>query len=195
MAHRVACEIETSKCPCKSTFWKSRRTARSLVKNATREPTLHFTIPRFGSCVRNAARLSESGRQRRSVSQILRPSSLKLKQNPTRTLAFAGYQFSRTPVAHSDQQLALDSFAAGELMALNAQFVELTSLSLIACKECHTVADMTVQGSPVRLVCPGCRKTLGQWGTMSGSIADITAFIAANKARLCLVRPVPPTVV
>ena len=66
-------------------------------------------------------------------------------------------------------------------MALNAQLIELTSSSLIACKECHAVADITVQGSPFRLVCSGCGKTLGEWETISGSIADITAFIAGNK--------------
>lgn len=65
-------------------------------------------------------------------------------------------------------------------MPLHEQLIELTAKNLIACRECHTIADVSMDGSLVRLVCPTCRVTLGNWSSPSAAGADITAFIASG---------------
>jgi len=64
-------------------------------------------------------------------------------------------------------------------MALNEKLIELTDTHLIACRQCHTLADISViGGSLVKLVCPSCREWLGSWDSTTAAIADLTAFVA-----------------
>jgi uncharacterized paraquat-inducible protein A len=67
-------------------------------------------------------------------------------------------------------------------MALQEQLIELTDKHLIACRECHAKADITLTDSLVTMTCPGCHKTLGNWETTTASLTDITAFVAKGKA-------------
>jgi len=67
-------------------------------------------------------------------------------------------------------------------MGLQKQLIELTDKHLIACRECHANADLTLSDSQVTMICPGCRKTLGNWETTPAALADITAFVAKGKA-------------
>ena len=63
-------------------------------------------------------------------------------------------------------------------MPLNEHLVELTAKSLIACRECRAIADVSMSNSHVKLICPNCHGTLGSWATTSEAAADITAFVA-----------------
>jgi uncharacterized paraquat-inducible protein A len=63
-------------------------------------------------------------------------------------------------------------------MPLHEQLIELTAKNLIACRECHTIVDVSMAGSLVKLICPNCRVTLGDWSSPSAAGADITAFVA-----------------
>jgi hypothetical protein len=65
-------------------------------------------------------------------------------------------------------------------MGLNEQLIELTDKHLIACRQCHTIGDISVDGSRVKLVCPSCRKVLGLWETTAMAAADLTAFVARS---------------
>jgi hypothetical protein len=66
-------------------------------------------------------------------------------------------------------------------MALNENLIELTAQRQIACKHCHTIADITLSHSPVLMWCPTCRQTLGSWETTPQSIAEITAFVSQRR--------------
>jgi len=66
-------------------------------------------------------------------------------------------------------------------MALNENLIELTAQHQIACKHCHTIADIALSHSPVSMTCPACHQTLGTWETTPHSIAEITAFISRRK--------------
>lgn len=63
-------------------------------------------------------------------------------------------------------------------MPLNENLVELTSKRLIACRDCGTTADVSVNNSHVKLICPHCHNTLGSWATTSEAVADLAAFVA-----------------
>ena len=67
-------------------------------------------------------------------------------------------------------------------MALQEQLIELTDIHLIACRECHQKADVTLTDSLVTMTCPGCHKDLGNWETKTAALADITAFVAKGTA-------------
>jgi hypothetical protein len=67
------------------------------------------------------------------------------------------------------------------VMALNENLIELTAQHQIACKHCHSIADIALSQSPVSMMCPTCRQTLGSWETTPQSIAEITAFISQRK--------------
>ena len=63
-------------------------------------------------------------------------------------------------------------------MSLKEHVVELTAKSLIACRECRVIADISMLDSKVKLICPSCYRTLGSWATTSEAVADITTFVA-----------------
>jgi hypothetical protein len=66
-------------------------------------------------------------------------------------------------------------------MPIKEHLIELTDECLIACKQCHSIADITVvDHSPVRLICPYCHETLGSWATTTMAIADLTALVAPD---------------
>jgi uncharacterized paraquat-inducible protein A len=67
-------------------------------------------------------------------------------------------------------------------MPLNEHLIELTAKSLIACRECRALADVSISDSHVKLICPNCYQTLGSWATKSEAAADITAFVAHGTA-------------
>jgi uncharacterized paraquat-inducible protein A len=67
-------------------------------------------------------------------------------------------------------------------MPLNEQLVELMAKTLIACRECRVIADISMNNSHVKLICPNCHRTLGSWATTSEAAADITAFVANGTA-------------
>jgi hypothetical protein len=67
-------------------------------------------------------------------------------------------------------------------MSLYEPLAERTEKSQIACKNCHALADITFYSPRVLLVCPQCRTTLGEWATTPQCIADLTAFVAGEKA-------------
>lgn len=62
-------------------------------------------------------------------------------------------------------------------MPLQKHLVELTAKRLIACRKCRVIADVSMDNSQLKLLCPSCHKTLGSWATASEAAADITAFI------------------
>ena len=63
-------------------------------------------------------------------------------------------------------------------MPLYEHLIELSNKNLIACRECSAIADISINGSNVNLVCPNCHKSLGRWETTPAASADLTAFIA-----------------
>jgi hypothetical protein len=65
---------------------------------------------------------------------------------------------------------------------LRVCLVELTPENLIACCKCRTVADVSVIGLRMKLICPRCYETLGSWATTSEAMDEITAFVASGKA-------------
>jgi len=65
-------------------------------------------------------------------------------------------------------------------MPLNERLIEVTAQTLIACRECHAVGDVSISGSSVNLVCPSCHESLGSWQTTAAASADLTAFIATG---------------
>lgn len=67
-------------------------------------------------------------------------------------------------------------------MSLKKHLIELTTESLIACRECRAIADVSMNGSLVKLICPRCYQTLGIWATTSEAVADMTAFVANCRA-------------
>ena len=69
------------------------------------------------------------------------------------------------------------------LMSFKKRLIELTAESLIACRECRAIADVSMNGSLVKLICPRCYETLGSWATTSEAAADMTAFVAHLRAR------------
>jgi len=64
---------------------------------------------------------------------------------------------------------------------LKEYLIELTPENLIACCKCRTIADVSVIGSHMKLICPGCYETLGSWPTTSEAVADMTAFVANGR--------------
>ena len=65
-------------------------------------------------------------------------------------------------------------------MPLHEQLIELSAKRLIACRECHTDANVRVIDSLVKMTCLGCHTTLGNWETTAAALADITAYKAKN---------------
>jgi hypothetical protein len=63
-------------------------------------------------------------------------------------------------------------------MPLKENLLELTAKRLIACRECHAIADVSMNNSRIELICPHCYKSLGGWATTSEAVADIDAFFA-----------------
>ena len=63
---------------------------------------------------------------------------------------------------------------------LQEQLIELTAEHLIACRECHTKADVRLIDSLVKMTCLACHTTLGNWETTAAALADITAYKAKN---------------
>lgn len=70
---------------------------------------------------------------------------------------------------------------AGFLMPLRENLIELKDKKLIACRQCRTVADVSMNNSLVKLVCPKCRAILGSWPTASEAAADMSAFVASTE--------------
>jgi hypothetical protein len=64
------------------------------------------------------------------------------------------------------------------LIRLKEYLIELTPGNLIACRNCCTIADVSVNGSRMKLICPRCYETLGSWATTSEAVADMRAFVA-----------------
>jgi len=67
-------------------------------------------------------------------------------------------------------------------MPLKKHLIEVTGKSLIVCRECHTIADISINHLGVRLLCPHCYSTLGIWTTPNQALGDITAFVDNGKA-------------
>jgi len=65
-------------------------------------------------------------------------------------------------------------------MPLKEHLIELTEKSLVACRECHVIADVSMTGSNVKMICPNCHETLGIWETSAEASADLTAYIASD---------------
>jgi hypothetical protein len=63
-------------------------------------------------------------------------------------------------------------------MPLYERLIEVTAKTLIACRVCHAVGDVSISGSTVKLVCPRCHECLGNWETTAAASTDLTAFIA-----------------
>jgi len=61
-------------------------------------------------------------------------------------------------------------------MPLQTELIALTPKKLIACRDCHVSADVSMNGSNVKLMCPSCYRTLRSWATKTEALADITAF-------------------
>lgn len=68
-------------------------------------------------------------------------------------------------------------------MPLQEHLLELAAKGLIACRECHSIADVSFNGSCVKLMCPSCHRWLGTWATTSEAAADIAAFIAKKASQ------------
>ena len=62
-------------------------------------------------------------------------------------------------------------------MPLHERLIEVTAKTLIACRGCHALGDVSISGSAVKLVCPRCHECLGNWETTAAASADLTAFI------------------
>jgi uncharacterized paraquat-inducible protein A len=71
-------------------------------------------------------------------------------------------------------------------MPLQEQLIELSAKHLIACRECHTNADVRLVDSLVTMTCPGCHTTLGNWETTPAALEDITAYMARGEAKNAL---------
>jgi hypothetical protein len=69
-----------------------------------------------------------------------------------------------------------------QIIGLKAYLIELTPENLIACCRCRTIADVSVNGSRMKLICPRCYETLGSWATTSEAVADMAAFVASSRA-------------
>jgi hypothetical protein len=67
-------------------------------------------------------------------------------------------------------------------MPLNEHLIDLTAKSLIACRECRAIADVSIIDSHVKLIWPNCHGTPGSWATKSEAVADITAFVTNGTA-------------
>ena len=72
---------------------------------------------------------------------------------------------------------------AGLFMPLIENRVELTPKKLIACRECHAIANVSINNSHINLICLRCYKSLGDWATTSEAVADIDAFVANSLAK------------
>jgi hypothetical protein len=72
---------------------------------------------------------------------------------------------------------------AGLFMPLQKQLIALTPKKLISCRECQAIADVSMNGSNVKLMCPSCYHTLGSWETKAEALADITAFCLVVRAQ------------
>lgn len=66
-------------------------------------------------------------------------------------------------------------------MPLNENLVVLTSKRLIACRQCGATADVSINNSHVKLMCPRCYKSLGSWTTTPEAVADMEAFVASKR--------------
>ena len=68
-------------------------------------------------------------------------------------------------------------------MRLHEHLIELTDKSLIACRRCHAIGDVSITGCDVRLLCPKCHETLGVWATTDQVVDEITAFVTARSGQ------------
>jgi hypothetical protein len=78
-----------------------------------------------------------------------------------------------------------DDGSPDRLIPLQEHLVELTDKSLIACRECHAIGDVSMNNSQVKLLCPSCHKTLGSWARASEAASrrsSKTAAQAINKS-------------
>ena len=66
-------------------------------------------------------------------------------------------------------------------MPLKENLLELTAKRLIACRECHAIADVSMNNSHIKLIRPRCFKSLGGWATTPEAVADIAAFVANGR--------------
>jgi hypothetical protein len=83
---------------------------------------------------------------------------------------------------HSVNNQEVGQDRTNQLLRLRKCLVEVTPDNLIACCKCRTVADVSVTGSHLKLICPRCYQTLGTWATTSEAVADMTAFVASSRA-------------
>jgi uncharacterized paraquat-inducible protein A len=67
-------------------------------------------------------------------------------------------------------------------MPLKENLIDVTRKTLIACRECSAVADVAINNSHVKLICPRCHRTLGSWVTTEEAVADLAAFVANSRA-------------
>ena len=70
------------------------------------------------------------------------------------------YKIGRLPLFSGWRRLLLLSWA-GLLMPLQKQLIALTPKKLIACRECQVNADVSMNGSNVKLICPS---STTRWG-------------------------------
>jgi hypothetical protein len=69
-----------------------------------------------------------------------------------------------------------------QLIRLKECLIELTPENLIACRNCRTIADISVNVSLFKLICPTCYQTLGSWASTPEAVADMRAFVANGGA-------------
>lgn len=63
-------------------------------------------------------------------------------------------------------------------MPLKEDLVGLTVKGLIACRECLAIADVSIYDSNIKLICPSCHRTLGNWVTASEAVVAMAEFVA-----------------
>ena len=62
-------------------------------------------------------------------------------------------------------------------MPLLEERVKLNDKRLIACRDCSSVAHVSIEGSKVTMMCPKCHTQLGTWETTEAASIDIKAFL------------------
>ena len=71
-------------------------------------------------------------------------------------------------------------------MPLEKHLIEVRAQTLVACRECHGIADVSMTDSPVKLICPNCYGTLGSWRQhrtrlLTSLHSSLTALLANKK--------------
>ena len=66
-------------------------------------------------------------------------------------------------------------------MLLKDHLIEVNAKGLIACCECHAIADISMNASHLDLLCPSCYRKFGRWKSKSEALVELTLFIANGK--------------